>query len=188
VEERYAGFKGSVLSHLTYSAKIGFNTYKNMPLFANDTIDGKTFVTLYSPSMNVLVFHGELGYTQGENFSATAKLTMNQFSSVKDQDRAWGLLPLEFDALLRWKILKDFWLLSDLNIWDGAAYRTFTKDPRKGDGAFDLSAGLEYKLTKRLNLWFQMNNIFNNKYERWHQYPVYGFNVLGGIVFSFNQK
>jgi hypothetical protein len=33
-----------------------------------------------------------------------------------------------------------------------------------------------------------MNNIFNNKYERWHQYPVYGFNILGGIVFRFDQK
>lgn len=188
VEERYAGFKGFALDHLTYSAKIGFNTYKNMPLFANDTIDGKTFVTLYSSSMNALVFHGELGYMQGEDFSATAKLTMNQFSSIKDQDRAWGLLPLEFDVLLRWKIFKDFWLRSDLAVWDGAAYRTLNKDPRKGEGAYDLSAGLEYKLTKRFNLWFQMNNIFNNKYERWNQYQVYGFNVLGGIVFSFNQK
>lgn len=188
VVERYVGIKGSVLNHLSYSAKLGFNTYKNMALFANDTIDGKTFVTLYTPSMNVLSFHGELGYTLGEHFSATGKLTLNEFSSVKDQAKAWGLLPLEFDALLRWKIMKDFWLRSDLNLWDGAAYRTLTKAVGKGDAAFDLSAGLEYKLTKSLNLWFQMNNIFNNKYERWHQYPVYGFNVLGGIVFSFNQK
>jgi len=32
-----------------------------------------------------------------------------------------------------------------------------------------------------------MNNIFNNQYERWHQYKVYGFNILGGIIFSFGE-
>lgn len=188
MEERYIGFKGSVLNQFTYNAKIGFNTYKNMALFANDTIDGKTFVTLYTPSMNAFVFHGELGYRKGENFSATAKLTLNQFSGIKEQDAAWGLLPLEFDALLRWKILKALWLRTDLNLWGGADYRTLTKEVRNGESAYDMSLGLEYKLTKKFNLWFQMNNLFNNKYERWHQYPVYGFNVLGGIVFSFNQK
>jgi len=32
-----------------------------------------------------------------------------------------------------------------------------------------------------------MNNILNNRYERWNQYEVFGFNILGGIVYSFNQ-
>lgn len=188
VDEKYAGFKGSALNHFTYSAKLGLIKYNNIALFANDTVDGKTFQTLYASSMNALQLHGELGYMQGEDFSATARLTMNQFSKIRGQERAWGLLPLEFDVLLRWKIMKDFWLRSDLNIWDGAAYRTLDKELRKGEAAFDLSAGLEYRITKQLNLWFQMNNIFNNKYERWNQYQVYGFNVLGGVVFSFNQK
>ena len=57
-----------------------------------------------------------------------------------------------------------------------------------GKSGFDFSAGVEFKVTKALNLWLQMNNIFNNKYERWNQYQVYGFNILGGIVFSFDQK
>lgn len=188
VEERYAGFKGSVLTHLTYSAKIGFNTYKNMALFTNDTIDGKTFVTLYSPSMNAFVFQGELGYMQGEDFSAAAKFRINNFSGIKEQESAWGLLPMELDATLHWKIVKGLWLQSDLNVWGGPDYRTSAKESRTGESACDLSAGLEYKLTKSINLWFQANNLFNNKYERWHQYPVYGINVLGGIVFSFNQK
>jgi len=38
VEERYAGFKGSLDKHFSYSTKIAFNEYKNMPLFVNDTL------------------------------------------------------------------------------------------------------------------------------------------------------
>ena len=60
--------------------------------------------------------------------------------------------------------------------------------PGKSNPAFDLNAGVEFRITKQLNLWLQMNNIFNNKYERWNQYQSYGFNILGGIVFSFGDK
>jgi len=79
-----------------------------------------------------------------------------------------------------------------LYAFGGAPYRSkvgagIYKDVR-GQSGVDVSAGVEFKITKALNLWLQMNNIFNNKYERWNQYPVYGFNILGGIVFSFDTK
>ena len=54
--------------------------------------------------------------------------------------------------------------------------------------AVDLSAGLEFRIVKNVKIWTQFNNIFNKEYQRWNQYPVYGFNFLGGVVFSFAQK
>lgn len=185
VQEKYAGFKGSVLNHITYSAKVGFIQYRNMPLFVNDTTDGKTFLTVYSSVLDALQLHGEIGYTLGEQFSATAALTVNQFSKVKDQSKAWGLLPVELNANLRWQVLPDVWLKSGLSAWDGPAYRSQNKQARKGDKAFDLNAGVEFKIYKQFNLWVQLNNLMNNRYERWNQYQVYGFNVLGGVVYSF---
>jgi len=53
---------------------------------------------------------------------------------------------------------------------------------------FDMNAGLEFRITKNLNLWSQFNNLFNKEYQRWNQYPVYGFNFVAGVVFSFAQK
>lgn len=185
VMERYAGFKGSVLNHFTYSAKIGYMQYRNMTLFVNDTTDGKTFNVLYSPLVEALQLHGEIGYTQGETFNATAGMTWNQFTKVKDQSKAWGLLPFEFNASMNWQVINNLWFKSDLFVWNGAAYQTKSKDARKGEGGFDLNAGVEFKITKQFNLWAQVNNLFNNRYERWHQYPVYGFNLLGGVVFNF---
>lgn len=188
VQERYIGVKGSAGNHLTYNAKLGFNLYKNMPLFVNDTVDGKTFLTLYEPSMQALHLHAELGYTWGEAFSVSAKMDFNQYNKLKEQEKAWGLLPFEFTGSLKWRLLKDLWLRSDIFAWDGAQYRGKNLDNYKGDAAFDWSAGLEFKITRQFNLWVQMNNIFNNKYERWNQYQSYGFNILGGIVYSFGQK
>jgi len=189
MQERYAGFRGSLDNHFSYSAKIGFLEYKNMPLFVNDTINGgKQFLIRYASSMEALQVHGEVSYVLGEQFSATASFNFNQYSKLKTEPKAWGLLPLEFNTTLKWQAFKDFWAKADLFAFDGAQYRVKNGDSFKGDGAFDLNAGVEYRITRQLNLWFQMNNIFNKKYERWHQYQVYGFNVLGGIVFSFGQK
>ena len=65
----------------------------------------------------------------------------------------------------------------------------------RGDGsngnlgsAMDLSAGLEFKVVKNVKLWAQFNNMLNKEYLRWNQYPVYSFNFLGGVVFSFAQN
>jgi hypothetical protein len=185
VQEIYGGIKGSLLDNFTYSARMGFETYKNMALFVNDSIDGKTFQVVYTSSMEILNIHGEIGYTKGETFNATAALTLNRFSKIKDHTRAYGLLPFEFKTNARWMVLKDVTVKADLFAWDGAAYRTKTKESRKGETGFDLNAGLEFKVAKQVNLWVQMNNILNNKYERWNQYEVYGFNLLGGVVYSF---
>jgi hypothetical protein len=189
MQERYAGFRGSLDNHFSYSAKVGFLQYKNMPLFTNDTINGgKQFLIRYASSMEALQLHGELSYVQGEQFSATASLNFNQYSKIKDEPKAWGLLPLEFNTSVKWQAFRDFWAKIDLFAFDGAQYRAKNGESFKGDGAFDLNAGVEYRITRQVNLWFQMNNLFNKKYERWHQYEVYGFNILGGIVFSFGQK
>lgn len=188
VQERYIGLKGSAGKHLTYSGRLGFNLYKNVALFVNDLEDGKTFLTVYEPSMEALSLHAELGYTIGEDFNVTAKMDFNQYTKLKVNKKAWGLLPLEFTTSLKWRLMKDLWMRADVFAWDGAQYRGKNLDNYKGPAAFDASAGLEFRITKQFNLWVQMNNIFNNKYERWNQYQAYGFNILGGIVYSFGQK
>ena len=188
VQERYAGFKGSIDNHFSYSAKVGFQQYRNIPLFVNDPNDGKTFLIAYEPRMEALQLHGEVEYTQGEQFSASASLNFNQFTKLQKEKKAWGMIPLELNAGLRWQLLKDLWLHADLWAWDGAQYRGKTGDSFKGDGGFDLNTGAEFRITKNFNLWIQLNNILNNKYERWHQYETFGFNILGGVTYSFNQK
>lgn len=191
IEERFAGFKGSVGDHLTYSAKVAFNKLNNQPLFINDTAagtDGKSFRVVNERQIHVLNLGGEVGYNVGEKFSLVTGLTFNQYSAFKDNAKAFGLLPLELNAAMRLLIIKDLWLKADLFSWGGPKYLKQDGGIGKLDGAFDLNAGLEFKITKNLNLWTQFNNIFNKEYQRWNQYPVYGFNFVGGIVFSFDQK
>lgn len=191
IEERFGGFKGSVGDHFTYAAKVAFNKINNQPLFVNDTttgLGGKSFRVVNERRINVVNFGGEVGVNFQERFSLTAGLQFNQFTGLRDNAKAWGLLPLEFKTAMRLQIIKDLWLKGDLFAWGGPDYRKKDGSAGKLDGAVDLNAGLEFKITKNLNLWTQFNNLFNKQYQRWNQYPVYGFNFVGGIVFSFDQK
>jgi hypothetical protein len=191
IEERFAGFKGSVGDHFSYAAKVGFNKLNNQPLFVNDYkagSGGKSFRVVNEARINVVNFSGEVGYNIGEKFSVLGNLTFNQYTGLVTNAKAWGLLPLELKANMRLQIIKDLWLKTDLFAWSGPQYLKQDGSAGTLPGAFDLNAGLEFKITKNLNLWTQFNNVFNKEYQRWNQYPVYGFNFTGGIVFSFDQK
>lgn len=185
MKELYAGFKGSAGSHVTYDAKVSYLQFNNQPLFVNDTITGKSFELVNESQMKAIRIHGELGYTVQEKFSFLAGATFNQYSALQDNIKAWGLLPIEINASMRWQVTKDFTVKSDLFFWDGAQYRFKDKTSGKMDPAIDLNAGVEFKVMPKLNAWVQVNNLLNNKYERWNQYDVLGFNVMAGVTWSF---
>lgn len=186
VQEGYVGFKGSLGDHLSYSAKVGYQQHRNIPLFVNDAGDGKTFVILYEDKLSMIQTHAEAEYRVGEKFSAKGVFNWNIFK-IDEYDKPWGMIPLELTTILRWQVMRDLFLRADLWAWDGARYRISNGESRKGEGAFDMNAGAEFKVSRNFSVWLQMNNLFNNRYERWNQYESFGFNILGGIVYSFNQ-
>lgn len=187
VKEQYAGFKGSAGDHLTYNARVSFLNIHNQPLYINDTVTGRSFQVVYEPSLHDIRIHGELGYTAGEQFSLLAGLTFNQYSSLSVNEKAFGLLPIELNGSLRYQVLKDILLKADMFFWDGARYKTKAIQTGKLAPATDLNAGVEFAVLPDLNVWLQFNNVFNDKYERWKQYPVLGFNMLAGVVYSFGE-
>ncbi|TDH29213.1 hypothetical protein EXU57_03865 [Segetibacter sp. 3557_3] len=187
ITEQYAGFKGSGGNHFTYNVRLSALRYSNAALFINDSIDGKTFRTVYEPSMKAIRLHGEMGYTVQDKFSLLGAINLTNYRALEVYDKAFGLLPVEVTAGLRWQILKDLQWKSDFFFWDGPQYMDKNKNNRKQKPAVDLSTGLEFTILPKLSLWLQFNNLLNNRYERWNQYEVLGFNVLGGVVYSFSQ-
>jgi hypothetical protein len=188
ITDAYAGAKGSVGSHFTYGIRIGSAKLHNQPLFVNDTASGKSFRVINETALNNTYISGEMGYTYGERVSFNSSVRFNRFSKLEQADKAFGLLPLEFTSRLRIQVMKDLYVTSDLFAFDGPRYLTKGGDDRTQKGAVDLSAGMEFGVAKNIKVWAQFNNIFNKQYQRWNQYPVYGLNFLGGVVFSLAQN
>jgi len=186
--ELYGGIKASIGKHFTFSAKAGLVTYSNFPIFINDYsvgADGRQFVVRHEPSMNNFRIHGDLSFISQDKFTATAGLNLNGYTGMDVNDKAWNTIPMEFTGALRWWAFKRVMLKGDFYMFGGGKYLDKGNSSMSFKGGSDLSAGAEFKINRQFSAFLDVNNIFGNKYERWHQYEVYGLNVLGGIIIHF---
>ena len=183
--ELYGGIKATVGSHFNFSAKASWITYHNLPFFINDTTDGKTFYISNESRVYDFRLHGDLSFISQDKFTITSGLTFNGYNGKVDNARAWGTIPLEIDASLRWWATKQLLVKGDFKAFTGGPYLLANDVHKSLTGGADLSIGLEFIINKKFSAWLDLNNLFNNKYERWHNYQVYGLNVLGGVIYKF---
>ena len=184
--EYYGGLKASLGKHFNFSAKAGLVRYTDLPLFINDTAsDEKGFLVSNERNINNFRIHGDLSYINQDKFTVTAGLTLNGYTGMKDNDKAWHTIPMEFTSSMRWWAFERFLLKADLYFFNGGKYLGKANSSNALSGGTDLSAGAEYKINKQFSAWMNVNNILNDKYERWHNYQVYGLNLTAGILIHF---
>ena len=188
----YGGIKASVGKHFNFNAKAAFISYRNMPLFVNDSVSGKSFVLVNESKLSNLQIHGDMNFVSQDKFSLTAALDLNTYTGLKDYAKAWGLFPLKLTGSLRWNAFEQVLFKADVIAFSGGKAGILNPqnpaNPREANmkGGTDLSAGAEFKLNKQFSVWLDFDNILNSKYERWYHYPVYGFQVIGGVIVHFN--
>ncbi len=184
--EYYGGIKGTLGKHFNFNAKAGYITYTNLPFLINDTAtDGKAFVISNETKVKDLKIHGDVSYISKEKFTVSAGITYNGYVGMKSNPKAWNTLPLELTTSLRWWAFKQVLLKADFYTYSGSFYLAKGNVAKAFKPGSDLSAGIEFKINKTLSAWLDVNNILNDKYERWHNYPVYGLNLMGGVRVNF---
>jgi hypothetical protein len=181
----YGGVKATLGKHFSFNAKAAFIKFTNMPLFVNDYNDGKSFMIFNERKMTDLRIHGDLSFVSQDKFTLTSALDVNTYTGLSDNKNAWHLIPLQVTGSFRWNAFKQLLLKGDLFAFSKVPVLLSNGDEKKLPAGTDLSAGAEFKITKQFSAWLDLNNIFNNKYQRWNNYPVYGLNVIGGVVYRF---
>ena len=184
--EYYAGIKATLGKHFNVNAKVGYVTYENLPFFINDTAtDNKAFVISNETKVNNFKVHGDISYVNKEKFTVTAGVTFNGYTGMKSNAKAWHTMPMEFTSSLRWWAFKQVLLKADFYAFGAGHYLAKGNVSRVYDPGSDFSAGAEFKINKTFSAWMDVNNILNTKYQRWHNYEVYGLNLMGGVRVNF---
>ncbi|MCK7536842.1 MAG: hypothetical protein MZV63_40745 [Marinilabiliales bacterium] len=49
------------------------------------------------------------------------------------------------------------------------------------ESVIDINLGVEYRYSKSLSGFVQINNLLSENYYTWNFYPTYGFNLMGGL-------
>ncbi len=183
-ESRYLGFKGNIGAGFTYDVSGGQFIFENQPLFDNYFADSSQFKIVYDSSMTSFGGKVSLAYLLDKKTNIHATATYYTYDTDEEQ-HAWHLPNLTFNLGM------DFALTKKLNL--GADFVVLGKRKAKEtDGSIttlkeiiDLNLNLDYKLSKNLYFFVDVNNIIHSKYQRYLHYPAYGINFLGGIILRY---
>jgi hypothetical protein len=188
----YAGFDWLSAKGLHLQAKMGFVKFKNLPLFINSNNNlqipsGKDFLVLNEERSTAFFVESNLGYIFSDKLSFNAALKAYSFQSQSTYDDPYGVLPIELNMDFSWKPLESLALKLNGQVFGGNMAMQAGSLPFRTKGILDLGFAVDYKFNKKWALWIDLNNIADNKYQRWNGYSSFGFNFLLGIKFNFTQ-
>ena len=180
------GLKGSINENFAINASIKNTLTKNAPLFADmqesttDVYTNGGFDILKEEKLSDWSPNVSLNYQYGENVNAVANLGYH-FYGTTTYENAFHLPKLDAGLQLgvqpfdQFEVNAGFKTLSGIKTFSGENLNTI----------FNANVGAEYKLNDQFGIFLDVNNLTNQNYERWKNYPSVGMNILGGIVFSY---
>lgn len=179
----YGGIRGN-LRVVDYQGQVGFKRVDDLALFLGDPVDTLKFAVLYD-TVDIFYIKGTLNATPIKGLELIGTIGSNVYS-LNNQEKAWHLPALEVNLGVTYMLLEDkLRLKGELFVENGVPYINDAGEADNLNGLFDLSFGADYRFSENFGIFFQLNNLANNKRQRWANYPTYGINILGGITARF---
>jgi hypothetical protein len=186
----YGGVKGN-FGWLEYNGQVGYSKTTDLALYqTNFTPEGITRFKVLYDDVNIFNVQGTVKLSPIKNLTITGTLSQNIFkldsTATSHQTSAWGLPEIEGNFGAAYSLLENkATLKASFHTADRIAFLNETGSREKSTTLLDFNIGCSYYFTKNIGVFLDINNILNNKRERWYRYPTVGTNFLGGIVARF---
>jgi hypothetical protein len=200
----YAGLKGKLASSISYNIRGSYKNEDGKALFKSNTYDhfnantdgytfGNSFDIVYD-KIKTLSFFGELKADFSKDISFGINGTFSSFSTDAEKE-AWNLPAIKLATTLdvtitpKWYAGMSLFFVGERKDVFRQATVTLPFPPDENitlKSFFDLNANLGYKYSERLTFFLKGNNLANQDYQRWLNYPVQGLQVLGGASYKFD--
>jgi outer membrane receptor protein involved in Fe transport len=151
---------------------------------------GNSFGLTYDTLRTFRLF-GELKADFSKNIAIGLNGTFNTYSVEKELE-AWNLPQFQLGANVDANITSKWYAGANLFFvgerMDRQTNLRVSPDPLKSTikSYFDANAHVGYKYNQRFTGFLRLNNIANQAYERWLNYPVQSFQVLLGVNYKFD--
>ena len=194
----YGGIKGTLSKHLSFNVSAQMKNYKNKALFVNlnsteagglITSELNRFDVLYD-DINSLGLEGSMSYQSGEKLKIDAIAAYYRYQTT-NQIYAWHLPELKLCLRGSYNLFEKIYAKVDISGEYGRKSPVYLFNQADDDIAVDMpllidaNLELEYRYNSRISAFLQLNNLAGQKYNRWYNYRVQGFQVLGGVTFGF---
>ncbi|NEU67691.1 TonB-dependent receptor [Spirosoma agri] len=182
----YGGSKGALGGGFSYEGKVSYASYRDFSTFNNTFPDSTKFFVLYDGGISrVLTISGQLAYARKDKFRSTLKGDFFRYGLDRLAE-AWGRPQFAGTWTNSYILNKKLFVTADLYFYQGiknsnvTSNTVYTLKP-----IYDANIKIDYFLGKQVSAFVSLNNIFNQKYERYLYYQSQGLNFLGGISYSF---
>lgn len=187
-----AGLKGTLAPGLGFKAAFVRQSITDLPLFVNNFNFSKgqnKFIVIYDGGKSTVTgFNGDLDFKASETLDIFGRFEYRKYALATEAE-AWNLPTAKLTAGTNIHINKKITINGSLLIrgetddrlpTSATAYRVVILP-----SFADLNGGVDYKISKRISIFVQANNLLNTKYQTYLYYPAYGFNIFGGVSVGF---
>ena len=178
-DEIFAHVQGSSGDHLTYSGRLSWFSYDQLPSFLNDMGTQKQFYVLYERA-NAISLQAGVRYQVANKWSAGITGEFYNFDKYVWQEPD---MKIKCDFIVT--PFSKLSVTAYLALIGGIYARDIAGNIVKLETITDAGINAEYQIIPRLSVFAQVNNLFNDKYQRWLGYQAYGLNIYGGLRLKF---
>ena len=182
----YAGIAGTVTSGLTAKLKVASLQYENLPLYVNDFVDSSRFNVGYDTArVSVLESTLELAYQKSKVFQSGLSVTLSNYS-MGAAEKPWHLPTFTAEIWGRYVHREKIGVGISIHHLSGIeALNPNTLEAEALDAITDVDLMLDYRFSKRISAFIEIDNILSQELPRYLYYPSRGLAVTGGVSFAF---
>ncbi|GAA4959346.1 TonB-dependent receptor [Algibacter aquimarinus] len=200
--DAYIGLKGKLSSNMSYNISGSYVSERNRALYKTNVIRnlspenaydyGNSFGIVYD-NLDTFGVAGEINVDVNRNFKLGLKAEYFTYDTDTENE-AWNLPDVKGSLFLDYQI-NEHWFAGanlfyigerkDILELEGSLLPTeFT--PTILDSFFDANAHLGYHVNDQISVFVKSNNMANNAYQRWQNFPVQSIQFLAGATFKFD--
>lgn len=205
----YGGFDGKFSAKTAFKISGEYGSVKDHTFYYLTGVyysDVSTTTNIVDNTFNVLYDDVDRVKLNAEIFHASSDklnllLSVNYYNyKMNEQEEAWNLPDWDANLSVTYKLTEQLSLSADLFLTgDRKSLIIQSPDPDNPtlvaigpmyeiynmEAIFDINAKANYRITNKLSVFVQANNLNFQKYEHWFGYPSHNFNILGGISYAF---
>lgn len=187
------GLTGTIGKELSFTARVSYLSYRNLYFFNNALVDSARFDVVYDgDNTNVFNFFGELVYNQAEKLRLGARTEYNQYQTAT-LEKPFHRPAMQATFFGSYNIYQKLFFSGEL-YYLSRSYGKITRPVldntarvyfKETDNIVDLNLKGDYCFSDKISTFVLLNNLLNQKYERFANYPNRGLQVIGGVSFTF---
>lgn len=198
----YVGLKGKVSNNVSYDIHGNYMAESDKALYKVNSLQvfsasenyhfGNSYGIVYD-DVSTFSFGGALSVDVNRNFTLGLKADYFIYD-VDSEAEAWNLPSIKGSLFADYQINKKWYAGASLfyvgereasNALSGL-FTPFIQQTVTLDGYFDANVNLGYHINDKLSVFLKGNNLANQDYMRWANYPVQTIQVLAGATYKFD--